>query len=122
VPREFLAALLSPRLQRRPGEGDVCVMYNTVRGRKAGRPLRIDHYLWEEADPATGLTAMQRTTAFPAAVAARMVARGQVAARGVVPSEDAIAGGLYAEFLAELRKRRLRIEEVHHPAEAGPAR
>lgn len=112
VPRDFLTAVLTPRLQRRPGEGDVCVMVNTVEGLRNGQRTRIEYRMWEESDPTTGLTAMQRTTAFPAAIAARMVAKGQITGRGILPSEDAITGELYFEFLRELQKRQIRIEEV----------
>jgi saccharopine dehydrogenase-like NADP-dependent oxidoreductase len=113
IPREFLRALLSPRLKPRPGETDVCVMYNTVTGQKDGRALRIEYFLWEEADTAHGLSAMQRTTGFPVAIAARLLAKGQIAQKGIVPPEEAIAGELYQEFLAALASCGIAIRETH---------
>jgi len=112
VPRRFLSKLLTPRLQPGPGETDVCVMYTTAVGRKDGRRVAVEHFLWDEADPAEGLSAMMRTTAFPAAIGARLLARRQIEETGIVAPEDAITGPLYPKFLAELERRGIRIEQV----------
>ncbi len=112
VPREVLARVLSPRLRPGPGEGDVCVMWNTVLGTKAGRPARVDYYLWDEADPRTGISAMARVTGFAAAIGARFVGAGKVRKRGIVAPEDAIGGDLYPEFIAELSRRDIAVREV----------
>jgi saccharopine dehydrogenase-like NADP-dependent oxidoreductase len=111
VPRAFCSAVVTPRLQRRPGETDVCVMHNTVTGSKGGRHVKVEYYLWVEAEPATGLSAMQRTTGFPAAIAARLLAQRKVAQKGIVAPEDAIAGALYGAFLDALEKRTIIIRE-----------
>lgn len=112
VPRRFLSAILTPRLQPAPGESDTCVMYNTTVGEKDGHRVKIEHFMWEEGDPARGLSAMMRTTAFPAAIAARFLATERIEARGIVAPEDGITGALYAEFLAELEQRDITIREV----------
>lgn len=112
VPREFLNAILTPRLRPRPGESDICVMFNTVIGKHHGLTLQIEHFMWDEADPVAGLTAMQRTTGFSAAIAARMLARGQITTKGIVPPEDAICGNLYREFLAALAERHVLVREA----------
>ena len=107
VPREFLLAMITPRLQAQPGEGDVCVMYNTVKG----KPTKVEYFLWDEADKAGGISAMMRVTGFPVAIAVRMLAKGLVKQTGIVPPEDAITGPLYTSFLAELQKRGITIAE-----------
>lgn len=112
VPREFLARLLTPRLQPRPGERDVCVMWNTVLGTKAGRQARVDYYLWDEADPVTGISSMARVTGFAAAIGARFVGAGKIRGRGIVPPEDAITSELYPEFIADLARRGIAVREV----------
>jgi saccharopine dehydrogenase-like NADP-dependent oxidoreductase len=112
VPRRFLSAVLTPKLQPLPGETDVCVMYTTAVGRKDGRRVAIEHFLWDEADAGNGLSAMMRTTAFPAAIGARLLARREIAEPGIVAPEDAIAGPLYRTFLAELGQRGIRIEQA----------
>jgi len=112
IPREFLLARVTPRLQAQDGEGDVCVMYNTVIGTQKGQPTKIEYFLWDEADKANGISSMMRVTGFPVAIAARMLAKGLIKQRGIVPPEDAITGPLYTWFLAELEERNIRIEEV----------
>lgn len=111
VPREFLLATITPRLAARDGEGDVCVMYNTVTGTRNGKPAKVEYFLWDEADKANGISAMMRVTGFPVAIAVRMLAKHEVERPGIVPPEDAITGPLYSQFIAELEKRNIRIEE-----------
>jgi lysine 6-dehydrogenase len=115
VPRKLLSSLLTPRLQPQEGETDVCVMYNTVTGTRGGEKVKIEHFMWQPADPALGLSAMMRTTAFPAAIAARMVARKQIPGSGIVAPEDGITGALYRDFLVELAKRQIVIHEETTP-------
>lgn len=112
VPREFLLAMITPRLQARDGEGDVCVMYNTVVGTKNGKPATVEYHLWDEADKANGISSMMRVTGFPVAIAVRMLAKRAVERPGIVPPEDAITGPLYTRFLEELAKRDIRVEET----------
>lgn len=111
VPRQFFSRLVSPKLHPLPGEGDVSVMYNTLAGFKDGQPVILEYRLWDEADQAEGLTSMMRTTAFPAVIAARFLARGRIPETGIVAPEDGIRGELYREMLAELCRRGIVIEK-----------
>lgn len=112
VPRDFLLALLEPRLQPRPGETDICVMWNTVTGTKGGEKLRIDYYMWDEADPQSGISSMGRVTGFPSAIGALFIGRGLIKERGLVPPEDCIMGESYRLFIEELKKRGIEILET----------
>ena len=112
VPLEFTAAVIEPRVQARKGDADVCIMWNTVTGKRAGRPLKIDYFMWDRADEASGLSAMGRTTGFPCAIAAVMVAKGQIKQRGVLAPEDALDEAAYLELLARLQLRNIDIVEV----------
>jgi len=112
-PREFLLSLITPRLQPLEGETDVCVMYNTVMGTKDGKKTRIDYYMWDEADKATGISSMARVTGFPCSITARLIAAGEISEKGIVLPEDCIRGELYDTLMAELEKRNITIlEEV----------
>jgi lysine 6-dehydrogenase len=62
--------------------------------------------LIDRTDPVTGLSAMQRTTALPAAAIALMLADGTVTERGVLPPERAVTGD---SFLVALRERGLAV-------------
>jgi len=111
-PREFLSHIMTPKLQPLEGETDVCVMWNTVTGIKDGQKMRIDYYMWEEADIENGISAMGRVTAFPEAIATVMLGRGEITRKGIVAPEDAIEGKIYENFLEELKRRKINILEV----------
>lgn len=111
VPRQVLLACITPRLLPQPGETDVCVMYNTLIGVKDGRTVKVEYFMWDEADTVHGLSSMMRATGFPVAIAARMLARGQIREKGIVPPEDGVYGPLYQQFLKDLAARNILIEE-----------
>ena len=111
-PREFLSHIMTPKLQPLEGETDVCVMWNTVNGIKDGQKMRIDYYMWEEADTENGISAMGRVTAFPEAIATVMLGKGEITKKGIVAPEDAIEGKIYKNFLEELKRRKINILEV----------
>jgi len=112
VPRDFLSHLITPRLQPNPGETDVCVMYNTVEGMKNGKKVRIEYFLWDEADREHHISSMMRVTGFPVAIAARMLAKKMIKETGIVAPEDAFYGDIHKQFMAELEQRGIRILEV----------
>ena len=58
-------------------------------------------------DPATGMTAMMRTTAWPASIVAQMLASGEITKRGAIRSEVDIPADA---FLAAMAQRGVRIE------------
>jgi lysine 6-dehydrogenase len=66
--------------------------------------LRYD--IVDKFDEKTGLSAMMRTTAFPASIIAQMMARGDVLHRGATPQEKTIDP---EKFVAELERRNIRI-------------
>ena len=104
APRDFLSSVMSPKLTPLEGDTDICVMWNTVTGTKNGQKMRIDYYMWEEADVKNGISAMGRVTGFPAAIGARLVGKKEIEKRGIVACEDAIEGAIYQRFMEELRK------------------
>lgn len=61
----------------------------------------------DRLDESTGLSAMMRTTAFPASIIAQMMARGEVTRRGATPQEIAIDPD---KFVAELDRRNIKIK------------
>ena len=66
--------------------------------------LRYD--IVDKFDERTGLSAMMRTTAFPASIIAQMMARGDVLERGATPQEKAIDP---EKFIAELERRNIQV-------------
>jgi lysine 6-dehydrogenase len=72
-----------------------------LKGRVATFTL-VDHY-----DPKTDMSAMMRTTAFPASIVVQMLASGAIAKRGGVLQERDVPADL---FLEEMAKRGIKIE------------
>jgi lysine 6-dehydrogenase len=119
APREVLLAVIGPRLQPLEGDTDVCVMWNSVTGSKDGQKMRIDYYLWDEADTVKNISSMARVTGFSAAIGALFIGRGKITQKGIVPPEDAFDSDLYVEFLNELEKRDIHILEEVQILEKG---
>jgi lysine 6-dehydrogenase len=112
VPREFLLSMITPRLLPNEGETDVCVMYNTLEGKKDGKKVKIEYFMWDEADTTNDISSMMRVTGYPMAITARMIGRGEIKEKGIVAPEDAITPDLYKKFIEELKKRNIEIKEV----------
>lgn len=117
VPREFLLSIITPRLVPAKGETDVCVMYNTLIGKKDGKNVKIEYYMWDEPREPKEISAMMRVTGFPLAITAAMIAKGKITEKGIVAPEDAIKGDLYTEFMDELKRRQIDILEVSETIE-----
>jgi lysine 6-dehydrogenase len=119
APRSVFAAAAEPRLTF-PGEPDVIVMRVVVEGTKAGKRRRIVFEMLDKADTKRGVSAMMRTTAYPTAAAALMIARGQVPFRGVAAMERALPA---EAFIREVAKHELRIKQSDTviPAAKRPA-
>jgi len=71
-----------------------------------GRRLRYD--IIDRQDEKTGLSAMMRTTAFPASIVALMMARGQTTAKGALPQERCLPPD---RFMKELAARNIQVVE-----------
>jgi len=72
-----------------------------MRGRVASYTM-VDHY-----DPKTDMSAMMRTTAFPASIVVQMLASGAISKRGGVLQERDVPADL---FLEEIEKRGVKID------------
>lgn len=112
APREFLSQLLTPQLQPKEGETDICVMWSTVTGIKNGKNTRFNYYMWEGADVENNISAMGRVTAFTASIAAMMLGNGEIKQKGIIAPEDAFLGANYEKMIAELKKRGVTILEI----------
>lgn len=102
APRRLFGELL---LRNLPQEGPDVVLVR-VEVSDGTRTLRYD--IIDRFDPATGLSAMMRTTAFPAAIVALMMARGQIAEKGALPQERCVPADL---FMKELARRGIAVRE-----------
>jgi lysine 6-dehydrogenase len=100
-PRRVLGELLVENLPA--DEPDVVL----VRVEFAGEGRRLRYDIIDRYDETTGLSAMMRTTAFPASIVALMMARGQTTQKGALPQERCIPPEL---FMQELAKREIVVK------------
>ncbi len=105
-PRELFHRVVPPRIAF-PDDPDLVVLRVSCRGEEGGLPMEVQLDLMDFYDEATGFSAMERTTAFSAAIVAAMIAKGLE--RGVVPLERAIPPG---PFIAELKRRGFQLTET----------
>jgi lysine 6-dehydrogenase len=112
VPLELTSALLFPKWTYDEGEADLTVMRVEARGMKDGHLTTMRWDLYDQYDPATRTRSMSRTTAFPAALVARIVGAGRFPlGPGVYPPElPARHPGFLEEVLDGLRARGIKIE------------
>ncbi len=97
-PRRVLAEMLTRLL---PADGPDAVLIRVeFRGAREGRQQQLRYDIIDTYDEATGLSAMMRTTAFPASIIAQMMARGETAAKGAIPQERCVPPGPFVEALA----------------------
>ena len=101
APRELMAHLMLEKFASTAP--DVTIMrVEAVLGK------RIDSYtLVDKFDPATGLTSMMRTTAWPASIVVQMLASGKIEKLGAILQERDVSA---PQVLAELAKRGIRIK------------
>jgi lysine 6-dehydrogenase len=112
VPRELSAVLFRSRFLR-PGDEDVVVIHTVVRGVKDGLRTEVVHDLTDRYDRKNKMTAMMRTTAFPASIVAQMAAAGRIPP-GAYPVETGVPP---VPFIAEARQRGFKLRwRVRRPA------
>ncbi|HLM01972.1 MAG TPA: saccharopine dehydrogenase C-terminal domain-containing protein [Pyrinomonadaceae bacterium] len=106
TPRKVFAELLQKHLPA--DEPDYVLVRLEFAGTKNGERKQFRYDIVDKFDAATGLSAMMRTTAFPASIIAQMAARGEVLRRGATPQEKAIDA---EKFVAELARRNIKVAE-----------
>jgi len=110
-PRRVTVKLLEKKL-RRPEIRDVLAMKAEVSGTARGAERCYVYYLLNCYDKEHGVTAMARTTAFPASILAQLIAQKTIEEKGVVPLEKlGTKEKIFNKIIAELKKRQVKIVE-----------
>ena len=110
-PRKLTVKLLTDKLSR-PKVCDIVAMKVEVSGVKNGKQLSYIYHLLDRCDTEHGITAMARTTAYPASIVAKLLAERAVKATGVIPPEKlGIDGKVYRLFCNELKTRGIKVIE-----------
>ena len=110
VPREFLGMMLEKSLGF--AEEDVTLVLIEAEGKSGGTYIRRSIRIIDHGDRKNGISAMMRTTGYPAAIIAAMLAAGEIAAPGAHPQELAVPA---ERFLAELDRRDITLQWSEEP-------
>jgi lysine 6-dehydrogenase len=105
--REFFADLLRKKLDH--GDKDAVLARATITGLAHGAEKKLVYEFIDYYDERTQMTAMMRTTAFPAAITVWMLAHDIIQQRGVLPPELCVPGEL---IITELGKRNVKIKKT----------
>ncbi len=105
-PRRLLAEMLQRYLPA--DKPDVVLIRIECRGMLEGKRQTLRYDIIDLFDEKTGLSAMMRTTAFPASIIAQMMAQGAIKEKGAIPQERCVPP---AAFVAALAKRNININE-----------
>lgn len=110
APRQATLALLAREWALGEGEEEFTVLLVEAGGRRAGRPAGLRWRLLDRTDPAGGATSMSRTSGYPAAIVARLVADGRWSRPGVcAPEALGESAGTSAAVLDGLAERGIEI-------------
>lgn len=107
APRQLAHRLLSRWIDF-PDDPDLVVLRVDVTGEIGGRTRTFRQEIIDRQCTTTGFTAMERTTAYPAAIVTILQARRDVPA-GALPLESAVPG---AAFVRELKRRDIVLTET----------
>jgi len=113
-PRKVTIKLLEKKL-RRPEIKDILAMKVEVSGIAGGSRKCYVYHLLDRYDQKHGVTAMARTTAYPASILAQLISQKAIEEKGVIPLEKlGVKEKIFNKILAELEKRRVKIVESLH--------
>lgn len=110
-PRKLTVKLLGQKLWK-PEVKDIVALKVEVSGVKNGRRTNCIYHLLDICDKKYGITAMARTTAYPASIVAQLILKKAVKEKGAVPPERlGMHDDLFKMFVEELERRGVRISE-----------
>lgn len=109
APRDLFISVVGPKLRRNPRESpDVVVLRVEVKGERGADEVTLGWDVVDRFDPATGITAMMRTTGFSLAITGLLQAEGHITPGAWTPDEAIDAD----EYIAELGKRGIEVREI----------
>lgn len=110
-PRKLMARLLGQKLFR-PEVGDIVVLKVEVSGTEKSRHVSYVYHMLDFCDKKRGITAMARTTAYPASIVAQLLLKKALNEKGVVPPEKiGMHDELFKMFMDELEEHGIKIVE-----------
>jgi lysine 6-dehydrogenase len=110
-PRKLTVKLLEQKLWK-PEIKDIVALKVEVSGIKNDKRTSYVCHLLDTCDKKHGITAMARTTAYPASIVAQLILKKAVKEKGVVPPEKlGMDDTLFKMFIDQLEKRGVKVSE-----------
>jgi len=110
-PRKLTVKLLEQKLWK-PEIKDIVALKVEVSGIKNDKRTSYVYHLLDTCDKEHGITAMARTTAYPASIVAQLILKKAVKEKGVVPPEKlGMDDTLFKMFIDQLEKRGVKVSE-----------
>jgi len=111
TPRKFTAKILEQKLSSRT-QKDIVAMRIETRGTRNNKKATCLYDLLDFCDKKRGITAMARTTAYPASIVAQLILNKALQEKGVVPPEKiGMDNRLFEMFSEGLNSRGISINE-----------
>ena len=110
-PFEVFSKIIHPKVALEEDEKDVTVLRVSVEGVKDGREKSYTFDMVDFYDDEKGITSMAKTTSYTAAIVARMLGRGDISEKGLVPPARVIRGDLFRRILSELADRGVNVQQ-----------
>lgn len=112
IPKHVVDAVLYPHVEMQPHEQDITTFRVEVIGEKNGRSVCARADMVDRYDEVYGFTSMARTTAFTAAIVARMIARGELQrpGRSFTTPEQVLTGPSFDTLIDELAAAGIEFE------------
>lgn len=102
TPKHVVDAVLYPHVKMEEEDRDLTIFRVETAGTRKGMPRRYCIDMLDRYDEKLGFTSMARVTAYTGAIVARMVARGDIKAKGWITPEKLVTGKLFDQLVAEL--------------------
>ena len=112
VPFEVFSKIIYPKVRLEEGEKDITVLRVMVEGIKDGCETCCTFEMVDFYDDNRSVSSMARTTSYTAAIVARMLGRGDVSEKGLLPSVKIVRGNLFRRLLKELEERGVQVKET----------
>jgi lysine 6-dehydrogenase len=112
APRELMSQVLTEKFSG--NDADICIM--RIEAHADG--VVHAYSLFDDYDPSTNMTAMMRTTAWPASIVLQMMCSGRIAKCGGVYQETDVPA---AEFVSAMQERGVSINYAEEASSSRPA-
>jgi lysine 6-dehydrogenase len=112
VPFQVFSEIVFPKVRLEEGERDITLLRVVVEGARDEVGARITFDMVDHYDEDRGITSMAKTTSYTSAIVGRMLGRGEISERGLVPPCVVIRGEKIERLLEELTSRGVHVKRV----------